>query len=355
MHRVLSKYGDVVDVFIHVKGTRSGKRFGYICYKRAEIFNACSQKLIEFRWRMEPYVQMLHGRDVITNLFQQFTEYGLVDVKVSQLGVDSVLVNFITAEYMQSFCQDFLTWIKSTFWVLKSWDRGHHKTSRNCWVKVKGIPPQACSNDFCRLAAVIVGRLVEVAPETEQKRRVDFANRHALGNLNATESGDAIDEVVKPSLEGLRHEVAKGKFTKSIEVDPNVGLAGDNHDPFRLMGIIERISPRKGASSSVNPELPIPSEVSPPALMTNGVSGGNQGSTLHSKPIRISNSVATLAFYGDPEKLDKLTPQQAQQPKNNIPYSYKGPFAPSYKGPFPYAGISQSPSTASTAATLTFE
>ncbi|KAJ4840526.1 hypothetical protein Tsubulata_027338 [Turnera subulata] len=451
IHRVLSKYGEVVDVFVPVKSTRSGKRFGFVRYQKAgdlqRLLTAVNNVQVEngtlqaniAKERHQPKSvvgppqglraerQQTHplrfhksfaavtsgdqGATPISRSFippppgiifqptpetlewlstcaygvlkspmnylsvqQQFVEHGLVHAKVSQLGGDSVLVCFPSSEYMQSFCRDPPFWIRDSFWVFKPWQRGNHATSRNCWVKVRGIPPHAWSTEFFRLAAVFVGRLIEVAPETVQRQRLDFASL-----LIQTTLPTMIDKTIDVTIEGQVFHVS---MTESSSIydhvflssspgrcpSGNMGTEGpaaaggvvtvENFDAVDKKGqtftfvapVVSSQTPKSKDDQDDNSSDSTKTSVHSEPLMTNVIAAEHHGSPPPSEPIRLSNSFAVLAPLVATDKGDQPIHSPTQTRVPNTP-PYRGPYAPSYKGPFSSAGSFHSPSSVSSAAT----
>ncbi|KAJ4850831.1 hypothetical protein Tsubulata_047455 [Turnera subulata] len=383
VHWIFSKYGEVVDVYIPVKGTRSGHHFGFVRYRRGgdihRLLVDANRIQVENGTLRVNVSRERHNDKLFVGTMkdihapqQQKTNPNVQKTFAAAVGGSSghtpVTTPFIPP--MPGPRSYLLVQKQFEEHGLLDIQRGHHATSRICWVKIRGVPPQAWSNDFFQLVAVFIGRLVEVAPVTEQRRRLDFANLLIQTTLpplidktldvtverkGTTVQGDVGGGTAVLSSKGLHQ---KAISAKSGAVEPIPGLTGGNYDPFGLMAIIERLPSGKsksgaGISTPGNPDLPIPSKLSPSDILPNTSAGVDQGQSLQSQPIRVSNSFAALASYVDPEELGHQTPQQAQssRPVNATPPSYKGPFAPSYKGPFSSAGVSQTPSTASSTAT----
>ncbi|KAJ4827208.1 hypothetical protein Tsubulata_016801 [Turnera subulata] len=419
VHWIFSKYGEVVDVYIPMKGTRSGHHFGFVRYRRGgdihRLLVDANRIQVENGTLRVNVSRERHNDKLFVGTMkdihapqQQKTNPNVQKTFAAAVGGSSGHTP-VTTPFIRP-----MPGPRSYLLVQKQFEehglldiqRGHHATSRICWVKIRGVPPQAWSNDFFRLVAVFIGRLVEVAPVTEQRRRLDFANL-----LIQTTLPPLIDKTLDVTVEGKGTTVqgdvgggtavssSKGLHQKAISaksgaVEPISGLTGGNYDPFGLMAIIERLPSGKSKSGAVNsvvslsnlgpdkqtdnflgrhtvslqatksvgdygistpgnPDLPIPSKLSPSDILPNTSAGVDQGQSLQSQPIRVSNSFAALASYVDPEELGHQTPQQAQssRPVNATTPSYKGPFAPSYKGPFSSAGVPQTPSTASNTAT----
>ncbi|KAJ4844149.1 hypothetical protein Tsubulata_020601 [Turnera subulata] len=104
-----------------------------------------------------------------------FLEHGFSDVIISQVGGDSVMACFTTTEAMNAFCQSNFDWIQGLFYDFHPWQVGNAASSRSCWVRIIGVPPQAWSQDFFRLITIYVGRMISLAPETENRTRLDAA------------------------------------------------------------------------------------------------------------------------------------------------------------------------------------
>ncbi|KAJ4830183.1 hypothetical protein Tsubulata_041062 [Turnera subulata] len=104
-----------------------------------------------------------------------FCEHGLNDVIVSQVGGDTIMACFLEEEMMKKFCQANLDWVKQMFYDMNPWKLGDAATTRNCWVAVRGVPPHAWSPAFFQVVIIYVGRFLQLAPDTENRRRLDVA------------------------------------------------------------------------------------------------------------------------------------------------------------------------------------
>ncbi|KAJ4834566.1 hypothetical protein Tsubulata_046951 [Turnera subulata] len=197
LHFILSKFGEVIDVYIPFKRTRKGKRFGFVRFKA---------------------------------------------------------------------CYD----------IQRPWQKSDSPSNRKVWIRVKGIPLYAWSTSFFRSIVSRFGSLVSVAPETENKSKLDYAflqvlttvSKHISWEISALIDDQSFNIIIDEISQPLFHlpsptpqlsppqvfpmtvthrplpSSTKSQFSSSQTPMPHTSIATpssgkQNSDPFNLMSIID--------------------------------------------------------------------------------------------------------------------
>ncbi|KAJ4835935.1 hypothetical protein Tsubulata_021861 [Turnera subulata] len=222
--------------------------------------------------------------------------HGYTDVKVSDLGGDSVLVCFPSTTSMTQFTQANPEWVSLWFKMIRPWQRGDCAETRRCWLSIRGVPLHAWCLEFFMLIASEFGKMVSVNVVTEQKQRLDEARVEVLTTqgrridkelvISIAESQYVLNVVEVPSLvcwcatahrgesvfsdqpdedsspengeDGGRGTLAddSSKQTKFDEVDP-IGLMPKSH---LIQGVINMTA---SASTSNSKNLPLANSFGP--------------------------------------------------------------------------------------------
>ncbi|KAJ4843861.1 hypothetical protein Tsubulata_036661 [Turnera subulata] len=248
----LSKYGEVVDVFLPAKVTKTGKRFGFVRYRngvdlqrilfdlnrfqveggalRANIARDRVQSVwrvtkaqpkgvtIPLERRLEKEHIQIQRLDRILQLkpcrlIREPREYssvqhllfqhGVKDATVSQVGGDSVLICFSSPDNMKQFCQYSYDWVKKEFLSLGPWQKRDGAINRTCWITVRGVPLHAWCKEFFTLVAMFVGKLIGVATETENRGRLDYAKLQIVTSLR-----NPVQKTLSVNITGQQYEVS---------------------------------------------------------------------------------------------------------------------------------------------------
>ncbi|KAJ4840142.1 hypothetical protein Tsubulata_018028 [Turnera subulata] len=243
--KIMSKYGEVMDVYIPMKRTN---KVG-ILKKPKHIESA-------------HYVWALHG-------------YG--EVQVSDLGGDSILACFPTKSSMDQFFHKTPDWIRLWFTSFKPWEKGNRVENRWCWLTVRGVPLNAWCTEFFNLIASFFGQKVRIARDTDQRRYLDAASIEVLTThrgvisrdlkLNIAEQIFTISVTETPSVVCNRClGTAEEEFCSSDQEVPNESPVtgksqgsskcmvspANGEDPFNLMSIIK--GPNQGRLGSASPK-----------------------------------------------------------------------------------------------------
>ncbi|KAJ4824499.1 hypothetical protein Tsubulata_019399 [Turnera subulata] len=257
LHCILSKYGEVVDIYIPAKRTKNGKRFGFArfraCYDTQKLMtsnnlikvgNGHLQSLFAHdRTRPQPrdppqkpktniiypppppsapsktFAETVKGSikhppttqnvnpdranisfsplqceiewlpscafavfsEPIEPLlvFRLFLKHGH-SVMISDLGGDSLLIQFPAPEAKTTVIESNHEWTVNVFDLLRPWRKNDGPSNRKVWIRAKGNPVHAWSTGFFRSLALRFGSLVSIAPETENKSKLDYAFLQAV-------------------------------------------------------------------------------------------------------------------------------------------------------------------------------
>ncbi|KAJ4824057.1 hypothetical protein Tsubulata_000898 [Turnera subulata] len=106
-------------------------------------------------------------------LLKLFLASGIGGVSFSPVGVDTVLISFPSAMEMNAFCQSNYDWVKQWFSFFRPSQHGDGASDRTYWVRNSGIPLHAWSDDFFRHVVIHFGILVEVAPVTLRRAKLE--------------------------------------------------------------------------------------------------------------------------------------------------------------------------------------
>ncbi|KAJ4836489.1 hypothetical protein Tsubulata_048700 [Turnera subulata] len=343
LHRILSKYGKVIDVFIPSKRTKSGKRFSFVRFRachdiqrlilsinRIKVGNGFLQALIarsrvqnhqnhpsvsnnptppisltrtfadtviknippqqptpstldkatisfsplqtETEWLSSCAFGVLSELMNTQTILQLFLQHGL-SVTVSDFGGISVIVKFPSPKELNSFFASNQHWSDTIFDLLRPWQPKDGPSNRKVWIRARGIPLHAWSHGFFHTLVSRFGSHISVAPETENKIKLDFAVLQVITTvfkpitweitalINDLSYQIIIDEFQQPPL-GAVPFTTSPYFAKSLSNSPTVskpllspltsnpsaaaqsgdvtGSSSGQHtsDPFKLMSII---------------------------------------------------------------------------------------------------------------------
>ncbi|KAJ4827490.1 hypothetical protein Tsubulata_006837 [Turnera subulata] len=288
LYRIMSKYGEVMDVYIPRKMNRQGKKF---CFVRFRVV-ADAQRLLSniqrmhvekdtvkvqannemakgvtfiptsdtMRWLSCCLIGTLKDPNKMISAPYVWKLHGFDDVKVSILGGDTVLICFPSKERLAQFEQESPDWVGLWFKSLKPWQKEDRVMNRRCWLFIRGVPLHAWCQEFFSLIASVFGSLIRVHPYTEQRQRLDGAILEVL-----TSQGGRIEKEIEVIVTGTKYVLqvveevcmeCTGADMVDIESDcsepdsPGASMdGGDGHgdgggtaaeeaDPFNLMPII---------------------------------------------------------------------------------------------------------------------
>ncbi|KAJ4835218.1 hypothetical protein Tsubulata_021045 [Turnera subulata] len=139
-----------------------------------------------------------------------WASHGYGEVKISDLGGDSILACFPSEASMLQFIQEEPEWVEPWFSFVKPWKRGDCVANRRCWLHVRGVPLHALCIEFFSLVGSFFGQLIFVDPATEQKERLDMARIDVL----TTQGG-----IVEKALEVL---ITDSLYTICVVEEPKM-------------------------------------------------------------------------------------------------------------------------------------
>ncbi|KAJ4825486.1 hypothetical protein Tsubulata_030264 [Turnera subulata] len=113
-----------------------------------------------------------------------FHDHGHHDIKICELGGDSVLIQFPTPTAMHEFIESNSDWVSNFFDLLRAWQLNDGATNRKVWVRAKGIPLHAWSNGFFHTLVSRFGSLISVAPITENKTSLEYAYLQVITTIH---------------------------------------------------------------------------------------------------------------------------------------------------------------------------
>ncbi|KAJ4830309.1 hypothetical protein Tsubulata_018246 [Turnera subulata] len=223
IYRIMSKYGEVVDVYVPNKRTRSGKRFGFVRFRgirdlqrllsdvnrvheevgvvRASVARLRNRgpspvamkeqqqahRVTDASTKVLPggtYANVVLGRGddrksgshlresqkraegKMESVYLLWKLHDMTDVVVEDMGGDSVLVCFFLKDSMLVFSQRPPDWVSLWFRSFASWKQGDRTNNRRCWVTVRGVPLNAWCQEFFEMVGSKVGRFLRVDTET---------------------------------------------------------------------------------------------------------------------------------------------------------------------------------------------
>ncbi|KAJ4840462.1 hypothetical protein Tsubulata_043375 [Turnera subulata] len=214
VHLALEKYGEIIDIFIPEKLAKNGSRFGFVRFKPVRVIKQLIEGISSVRTangllkanlarkdkkevenskgprqplsthapnsRIQEWLEcsifwILEKKISCDEIVEKIQSEGFHIVRVSEIAVDSVLIQFPSRARMEDFLGLNLEWFQSNFSLLRPWQEGDYATNRRCWVWVQGIPLQACSKRFFERVIGQFGQLVSLAPVTEERRNLEYA------------------------------------------------------------------------------------------------------------------------------------------------------------------------------------
>ncbi|KAJ4835297.1 hypothetical protein Tsubulata_030380 [Turnera subulata] len=105
---------------------------------------------------------------------QLFLKHGH-PVIISDLGGDSVIIQFPSPKDMSSFINSNPEWVSSIFDLMRPLQTSDGPSNRKVWVMARGIPLHAWSSGFFHTLVSRFGSLIKIANLTENKSRLDYA------------------------------------------------------------------------------------------------------------------------------------------------------------------------------------
>ncbi|KAJ4825823.1 hypothetical protein Tsubulata_040168 [Turnera subulata] len=257
IHRIMAKYGDVMDVYVPTKKNRQGKIFCFVRFRGVNdiqgLVNAVNRVTVEegtvranvARTRIQttqprhfqpkrvgPEVALTNksyaavmrdsrpqtGIDFIPTtdtiswlsrclvgilarpLDMESVKYvwevhGYDGVTVATLEGDSVLICFPSEDGLSRFRQEDPAWVKYWFKIINPWERNEQIKNRRCWISIRGIPLIAWCKEFFELIGSGFGQFLRVDTETEQKKRLCEARIEVL-----TTQGSQINKVLEVQI-----------------------------------------------------------------------------------------------------------------------------------------------------------
>ncbi|KAJ4841490.1 hypothetical protein Tsubulata_011841 [Turnera subulata] len=264
VYRVMSKYGEVVDVYISNRLSRAGRRFGFVRFRkmgdvqrlladvnRVQVEGGTVRaNLARSRTHARPQksqkeplqshstveekrtyakavkgsnenagVSFIPSSDIsgwlsrcavgiakdpmrLESILLLWKLHDLNEVEVSELGGDSVLVCFPSKESMMMFTQQPPDWIPLWFKTFAPWKQGDIAVNRRVWLTVRRVPLNAWCNEFFQLVGSIFGQLLRIDEETGERRRLGSARMEIL-----TELGSLINKELVVSVAGQTYTI----------------------------------------------------------------------------------------------------------------------------------------------------
>ncbi|KAJ4829851.1 hypothetical protein Tsubulata_027927 [Turnera subulata] len=126
-------------------------------------------------WLSRSAFGVLRNPTECSGLLKAFLEKGVGGVSFSPVGVDTVLASFTTATAMKAFCESKFDWVQQRFIFFRPCEQGDGASDRTYWLRVSSIPLHTWSDDFLHHVALHVGKLIEIAPETKNRIKLDAA------------------------------------------------------------------------------------------------------------------------------------------------------------------------------------
>ncbi|KAJ4836516.1 hypothetical protein Tsubulata_041265 [Turnera subulata] len=238
LHMVMSRFGEVMDVYVPLKLKRSGKRYAFVRFRnnvdiRHLILSINSMNGVGVnitakaaKARMDDnsrpsvsqetkivraartddrsFVEAVRSQSGVAD--QDFVpKYGAHEwlsccalgvlkspmsfqrlkvffpskespvTEIIPLGGVSFLFKFGSKAERNAMISDQPEWFMELFDVFKEWEDGDAAHDRLCWVLVKGVPPGAWFADFFHLVMTKVGDYVDWSHDTMSRKRFDVA------------------------------------------------------------------------------------------------------------------------------------------------------------------------------------
>ncbi|KAJ4841792.1 hypothetical protein Tsubulata_040260 [Turnera subulata] len=226
----MSKFGDVMEVFIPRKLNRAGKHFSFVSFKR----NIDAQTLILSinlvsldritlvaslaKQRVQPpsraFADVIQSQGSLPNktsepshpisdqsyipkdattawnccalgilknpiLFNSlkvlFCTITHTEVSIIPIGGVSFMIKFKSMEEMRTVVDSLPGDVAQLFSVFRAWENGDAAFNRLCWILIRGIPPHAWCDDLFKVLTNKVGAMVDCSTETRNRERLDVA------------------------------------------------------------------------------------------------------------------------------------------------------------------------------------
>ncbi|KAJ4842300.1 hypothetical protein Tsubulata_011275 [Turnera subulata] len=278
----MSKYGEVVDVYIPHKQNRSGMRFGFVRFRGIRDI----QRLLSDVNR----VQVEKGT-VKANTARQRNQMGPWKVHV---------------EGLMRFTREPPDWIPLWFKSFTPWRQGDRATCRRCWVTIRGMPLNAWCMEFFQMVGDELGQFLRVDEDTEQRaRREDFIDGDSVPPNEVPEFDDR-------TLDGEGEEDRQGDEN---ERNHSPDFQAESQDPFRIMEILHD-NPRDNTVNHTRADLRKLTRVDCIDVGTGSglglqccdcnqlVENVNKGLVISPNPVRLSNSFGPLADTKEGESVN---------------------------------------------------
>ncbi|KAJ4841520.1 hypothetical protein Tsubulata_012677 [Turnera subulata] len=176
---------------------------------------------------------------------------------------------------MSAFLAANYDWVNNIFDLLRPWKVNDGPSNRKVWIRAKGIPLHAWSNGFFHILVSTFGSLISIAPETENKTKLDFAflqiittvSKSISWDISATIDGSTFQIVIEEhqqpiaspiapfhsniSFHSSLNTISKTPSSKPSNSHPSPSCSAahsgtpaassglKSSDPFKLMPIIE--------------------------------------------------------------------------------------------------------------------
>ncbi|KAJ4844194.1 hypothetical protein Tsubulata_000869 [Turnera subulata] len=269
IYRILSKYGEVIDVYVPHKRNKEINRFGFVRFRGVKdlqrLLRYVNRVLVENgvvranlgRARQNPKARVTGPTLPRRRVSPRNSEgYNPNSINQAACGAGSrhhlysnyrdiemvveVLVSFPLTDAKSQFLQQHHDWVYLWFESLQPWTVGDRATNRCCWIEVRGLPLNAWCMEFFNLIGSFFGKLVEVMEIIGNNRELEDSSV-----TEAVSGSVSSGEATASGAGGAQNEGVKANQRESPEI-------GD--DPFKLMPIIAR-STDMGRSTSRSVDL----------------------------------------------------------------------------------------------------
>ncbi|KAJ4849585.1 hypothetical protein Tsubulata_019352, partial [Turnera subulata] len=247
MHRIMSKYGVVMDVFLPRKLSWNGVRHGFVRFKNngyvlgiikkhnAIVTEEGRPKANRARSMAEPRKEDRRKKDVgipkvadekgmlkacaFDILRSNTVTYdlcsrinSLIDsvVDVKALGSNHFLLAFDSREDMSTCLKSGLLSDSGIFEWLKPWEEGDCATNRLCCVNIYGAPPQACCEEVFSQVIIRFGSFIKLHNSLEDSNDLEVAKV-----LVSTTYKDSIQRSYKAKINNHVYDI------RVIDVQPS--------------------------------------------------------------------------------------------------------------------------------------